>query len=195
MVNFLLNYVTLIHPRHIDLLFFGKKGNPLKWKNGSLGKEDGSSSSGSRSNTSTLLDDPIFQAVGMKNDVFKELPNICNTPKSSIKINLSKYDYKKRLCDKQIWPKSNSKKMGIKTFALHFLTSTPLVCGLRVDVILPLLTFPTSKSGSTDIPFGPHLCTIQFHQEHVCYRQQSINDSECLFIHHRTARVCQRYYL
>jgi hypothetical protein len=40
MVNFLLNYVTLIHPRRIDLLFFGRKGIPLKWKNGILGKED-----------------------------------------------------------------------------------------------------------------------------------------------------------
>jgi hypothetical protein len=40
MINVLLNYVTLIHPRRIDLLFFGKKGIPLKWKNGILGKED-----------------------------------------------------------------------------------------------------------------------------------------------------------
>jgi hypothetical protein len=40
MVDFLINYVTLIHPRHTDLLFFRKTRISLKWKNGILGKDD-----------------------------------------------------------------------------------------------------------------------------------------------------------
>jgi hypothetical protein len=56
--------------------------------------KNGTSSFGSSSNTSPLLDDPIFMAVGM-NTVFK-LTTICNMPKLSFRIYLLKYDFDKQ---------------------------------------------------------------------------------------------------
>ena len=88
--------------------------------------------------------------------VFKP-KNTCKNARVSVPIILSKYDYEKRQGDQSIWPRQNSKKMGIKTFATHFLTSYPLVHRLRDDGILPLLTFHTSSGDSIDIPFGPQL--------------------------------------
>jgi hypothetical protein len=97
--------------------------------------------------------------VGM-NSVFK-LPTTCkrtsHNPVAVLKIDLSKYAFEKRQCDKPIWPQPNAKKIGIKNFAHHIFTSPPLVNRLRDDGILPMVTFPKPKGESLTIPFGPYL--------------------------------------
>ena len=40
MVDFVLNFVTLSHPRYSEILFFRKSRIPDKWKNGILGKHN-----------------------------------------------------------------------------------------------------------------------------------------------------------
>jgi hypothetical protein len=80
------------------------------------------------------------------NTVF-QLPKTRSRPKLLVRVHLSKYDFDKRLDDQVIWPRPNPKKIRIKKFASHFLTSSPSVRRLRDDGILPLLKFPTSEVG------------------------------------------------